>query len=317
MRTRIISICVLALSSITLTTLPHHAQAALTTLYLSGPKNVTLGQTFFVRLLLNSANPINAISGNIRYSGELLEMQAVNYQRSIFALWQQTPNHSPQTNQLVFTGGLPNPGFTGENGEVVQVAFKARALGTATIQLLSNSQVLLNDGQGSSADWSTSPYVVQIHKAITEPTPPPTELAPSQKDTTPPSNLELLIGHDSNLFEGAWFAVFQAEDKESGIDYYEIAELDSNQTYPTDTNWRKANSPYRLLKQEQNTKVFLKAVDKSGNVSVISEERRLRSISLPTQNWHILLMLSIILGLGLVLPIFVYHRKKLEAPKQK
>lgn len=257
------------------------------------------------------------MSGNIQYSGELVGVQTLNYNRSIFKLWQQTPNTSPQTNQVVFAGGLPSPGFTGENGEIIQITLKARALGTATVQLLSNSQVLLNDGQGSRAEWSATPYTVQINKPEAGPIPPPIEPPAPTKDTTPPINVELLIGHDSHLFEGDWFAVFRADDPESGINHYEIAELENAQDYPTDADWRKTNSPYRLLKQEQNTKIFLKAVDKSGNITVISREHRPRLISLPTPDWRLLLLLAAILVLGVVLPIFVYHRKKLEASVQK
>lgn len=293
----------------------HTAHAASTDLHLSGPKSVALGQTFSVRLLVNSASSINAMSGNVQYSGELLSVQGVSYNRSIFKLWQQTPNNSPQTSQIVFAGGLPNPGFAGENGVIIQINFKARALGTATVQLLNNSQVLLNDGQGSRAEWSTTPYTVQINKPGTEPT-PPTEPLVLQNDITPPTGLELLIGRDSHLFEGDWFAVFRADDTESGVDHYEIAELDNAQTYPLEADWRKANSPYRLLKQEENTKIFLKAVDKSGNVAVTSREHRPKHIALPIPDWRMLILLAVILALGLILPIFVYHRKKLQATVQ-
>lgn len=317
MRIRTISISILVASGIALVSPTHGARAANTDLHISGPKSVALGQTFSVRLIMSSASSINAMSGNVQYSGELLGVQGVSYNRSIFKLWQQTPNNSPQTNQVVFAGGLPNPGFSGENGEIIQITFKARALGTATVQLLNNSQVLLNDGQGSRAEWSATPYTVQINKPETEPTPPPAEPSPVAKDTTPPTNLELLIGHDSHLFEGNWFAVFRAEDLESGIDHYELAEVDNSQTYPVDTDWRKVTSPYQLLKQEQGTKVFLKAVDKSGNISTISREHKPTLISFPRPDWRLLLILAVILALGLILPIFVYHRKKLEASVQK
>lgn len=295
---------------------PAITHAADATVTIAGPNTASLGQTFTVRILIDSSKTINVMSGSLHYSHELLEVQKINYSQSIFKLWPQIPNNSPETSHITFIGGIYTPGFSAHNGPIIDVVFKARALGEAVVQIQKNSQILLNDGQGSQISWSATPYMVHIGKS--EPPPPELEpMPPSGKDITPPSNLELYIGHDGQLFNGNWFAIFQAEDSGSGIDHYELAELENNQVYPQDTDWRKVNSPYQLLKQEQNTKIFLKAVDKSGNASVISREHRPRLSLLPTPDWRLLLILAVILILGIILPIFVFHRKKMQASVQE
>lgn len=255
----------LTLLTIVFLTVPAITQAANTVLNFTGPAKVGQNSVFTVYAKASSNIAINTIEGSINYSSELLSVRNIRYNNSILKFWPELPSNK-NGNNVSFIGGLPNPGFSGNNGGILEIQFIAKTTGKAVISFEPSTQVLLNDGQGTNTSWTAEPLYVTITKATTPPSPTPLVT----KDTAPPTNLELIIGRDSYLYSGEWFAVFQAEDKESGIDYYEIAEIDPEKNSPENTNWAKATSPYRLQKQTENTKVFLKAVDKAGNEAVIS-----------------------------------------------
>lgn len=290
---------------------PFIAQANNTSIQLSAPHTANIGQIIRIRVLVSSDTSLNVIQGTVQYPKGLLNVTSVATGNSVLKYWQQQPNNDPGTGIISFTGGLPTPGFMGTGGTLFDITARALAEGKADITVGEGTLVLANDGNGSVLSSTKQGTSIQISKGATTPVVPVPETV---RDTSPPSDLELVIGHDGNLFNGDWFAAFQGSDVTSGIDYYEVAEAAPNTAYPTGNEWVKAVSPYRLQEQEKNTKIFLKAVDKSGNESVISRDHIVKppifqTITAPT-DWRLLIILAIILLIAIVVPIFVYHRKK-------
>lgn len=273
---------------------------------LSGPKSAVVGQTIQVLVLLSTTTNINTVQASLSYSKELLSATNIGQGSSILHYWAQEPAADQSSGVISFSGGLPNPGFAGSNGRLIYINFKTKAIGQAHI-FFNSTEALLNDGKGTETPSIGDPYTLQINPTPPGQTPTPATIP---ADTTPPDHLELLVSHESELFNGDWFAVFQAEDSESGIDHYEIAETTESQAYPNEDEWVLASSPYRLHMQERNTNVFLKAVDKNGNRAVIHKAHKIKSISFPTPNWRVLIILSVLAVIAALLPIFVYHRKK-------
>ena len=290
--------------------LPTLAFAADTQLLIAGPDQVVQGSEFVVRLQITTNTTINTVAVNINYSPELLQVTSMKQGGSILKLWPEEPTHNETAGTIAFIGGLPTPGFTGSNGQLLDIGFRATHAGKATITFNSNSKILLNDGQGTYTTWSSVPLTVSITKPTTSPPPGPglAEDKPStpvdtpreDQDTTPPIDLELIIGKDSHLFNGEWFAVFLAQDSESGISHYEIAEIETSEAYPKDNDWIKTISPYRLTRQDENTKIFLKAVDKAGNIAVISQDHTPKITILP-------LLITLLFVIILVLLLMYMH----------
>lgn len=291
--------------------MPLVAKANNTSIQLITPHTANIGQAIRIRVSVSSDTSLNVIQGTVQYPRALLNITSVSTGNSVLKYWQQQPNNDPGMGIISFTGGLPTPGFAGTNGIVFNITARALAEGKADITIGNSTLILANDGYGSVLNSNKQGATIEITKGAPIPALPVPEKI---TDTTPPSDLELVIGHDGNLFNGDWFAAFQGLDADSGIDHYEIAETPPNTTYPTNGEWTKAVSPYRLQEQEKNTKVFLKAVDKSGNESVISRDHIVKPPVFQTlttaPNWQLLILLAIILLLAIVLPIFVYHRKK-------
>lgn len=118
-------------------------------LYLSPfSKNVNVGDLFSVVIFVNSADQaINAVSGEITWPGEMLELVNFSKSQSIVKFWVKEPEFL--NNQISFEGVIFNPGYKGNNGKVLTLNFKALREGTAEVKFLSG-MVLANDGQGTN-----------------------------------------------------------------------------------------------------------------------------------------------------------------------
>ena len=113
-------------------------------------------------------------------------------------------------------------------------------------------------------------------------------------DATPPEDFQPQITE----IEGKKYLVFVAEDKTSGVDYYEVKE--------GKRDFKRAISPYLLEDQDLRSKIKIKAVDKARNEKV-------SEIIPPFKvSWKdIIVLLVILIGIGVILWIIrKYFTKK-------
>jgi hypothetical protein len=150
------------------------AEATAKLYFLPASGNFTVGDNIQVRVAVDTGNQaINAVEGTITFSNTL---ECVNTSKTgtILNLWIQEPNCLG--NQITFSGGIPNPGFTGV-GRLFIINFKAKAEGAAWVKF-NNAQVLANDGLGTNILGSTSQANFIIQKSFL-PKPQPVELPES------------------------------------------------------------------------------------------------------------------------------------------
>ncbi len=88
-------------------------------------------------------------------------------------------------------------------------------------------------------------------------------------DTVPPKLFEPKIGQDPSLFTGKYFLSFNAADKTSGINYYEIKEQSRILGIVQTGKWQKQESPYLLTDQSLRSIIKVKVVDKAGNEKIV------------------------------------------------
>jgi len=203
---------------------------------------------------------INAVKIDLTFFQELLEAKDFSQGNSILAFWPEGPSFSNQEGTISFVGGVPG-GFQGD-GLLGKLVFQTKKSGeqfsaqSAAVRFLDSSQVLLNDGLGTPAELITKEAIFTIF-------PEKREVSEDQwrkeleKDDIPPESFEIIISQDPFLFEGKYFIVFQTQDKQTGIDYYEVKE--------GKRDWQRAESPYLLEDQELKSIIKVKAVDKAGN----------------------------------------------------
>ncbi|OGE76644.1 MAG: hypothetical protein A3K05_00085 [Candidatus Doudnabacteria bacterium RIFCSPHIGHO2_01_48_18] len=161
----IASSLLLALTSVFL---PRPAQAA--SLYFSPASgSFSVGATFNVTVRTDTQGAaVNTTEANIAYPSESLELVRVTASPTFYL---QTPGSPARGNGTAyFGGGLPSPGYTGANGVVGTMTFRAIKEGDATVSI-SSGKVLLNDGSGTEGLNATAGARYAI---TTAPTPQPT-----------------------------------------------------------------------------------------------------------------------------------------------
>lgn len=127
---------------------PQIAQAASLRLSpASGTYNV--GQTMSVSVLVNSTDQaMNAVSGILSFSRNLLEVTSLSKGGSIMSLWVKEPSYSNSTGSINFEGVVLTPGFSGSTGNIITINFRVKDIGTAQVGF-ETAQVLANDGNGT------------------------------------------------------------------------------------------------------------------------------------------------------------------------
>jgi len=128
-------------------------------------------------------------------------------------------------------------------------------------------------------------------------------------DATAPEPFEAKVGRDPATMEGKYFLSFAANDKASGVDYYEVFEGRKERFKPEIVGvWKKAKSPYVLDDQSLDSVIRIKAVDRAGNERI----EEIAPVAKP-------LSVKLLAGLGVVIltvivivAIFIRKKKKEE-----
>lgn len=109
-----------------------------------------VGSTFSVSVNVESVDQaMNAASGVVSFPWDKLEIISISKQGSIFSLWPAEPSFSNSQGTVSFEGIVLNPGYTGANGKILTITFRARSTGQANLSFSSGS-VLANDGTGAN-----------------------------------------------------------------------------------------------------------------------------------------------------------------------
>jgi hypothetical protein len=217
---------------------------------------------FYVDLMLEPENEsINAVEGKIVLPPDVLGIYAVSDGNSIVSLWIDKPQVSADSS-VIFSGIIPG-GYQDTNGLILSLILKAKQTGSASISI-ADARALLNDGLGTAAKLATTTLNLKLTAATSSFTPP-------YFDQAPPEDFKPMVSSNPSLFDGKQFLVFATQDKDSGLDYYAVYESQQPQTKEqlSAADWQKAESPYLLKDQKFNSYIYVKAVDKAGNVRIV------------------------------------------------
>jgi hypothetical protein len=247
-------------------------------IYLYSDKNeVGVGSYFEAFVFIDAKNEnINAISGKLSFSQEILELKEIKEGNSIISFWVDEPK--VKGNEVVFSGIIPG-GFSGDNGLIFSAIFYTKKEGIGLLNIL-EPRTLLNDGQGTETKSEGVALKIVVSPQLSA------QLLTQERDNEPPESFLPEITSDPTMFDGKYFLIFSTKDKGSGIDHYEVCE---------GKKCVIANSPYLLKNQNLNKEIIIKAVDRFGNE---------RIVKIPPQNplkwyenwwiWIIVLMMIIV-----------------------
>lgn len=228
---------------------------------------VSPGQSFQADLFLSAEGKnINAIEGRVVFPPETLELKQTIEGGSVIGLWIEKPEVK-SGNQIVFSGGLPG-GFSGEKGLLFSMVFRVKenimaGNGRITAEDL---KVYLDDGRGTPVGISSSSF----NFAATKKESVNSQELEEIKDTNPPDPFSPYLGRNPTVYDNQWFVVFATQDKELGIDHYEVWETVqkydiNNMDDIEEAGWIKTENPHPLKDQNLESYIYVKAVDKAGN----------------------------------------------------
>ena len=276
--------------------LPHISYA--TEVYFSSPvQDFKTGDKIYFDVFVDpDSENINALEMDLVFPGELLEFVDYYDTGSIINGWVEVPAVSG--NSIRFAGIVAG-GFSGlidpvtndiSSGRVTRLVFVTKKEGSGSLSFTSSS-VFKNDGLGTPLSTNTLPYEFSVSNDAVE-------IKDFSFDNTPPEIFSPLIKRDERFFEGKYFVVFEAKDKETGIAYYRIKE--------GLRKWTVAKSPYLLQDQSLRSTVKIVAVDKNGNER---EARITLDDSLSNAGLGLLVTLILILC-AVIIFAYVYLKKK-------
>ena len=150
---------------------------------------------------------MNAVQGEVSFPTNDLEVLSISQSNSIISLWVQNPTFSNQDGTIDFGGVSPNPGFQGNNGNVVTIQFEAKNSGSAPLSFVSGS-VLANDGSGTNILTGTQGASFTIAPLVVVPESTNTTQNTNASAKTPPLP-SIAITSNPLITEGEWYNINQ------------------------------------------------------------------------------------------------------------
>lgn len=268
---------------------------------ISPMSEIGVGQKFYIDLMIDTEGlDINAVQGAVNFPGNVLKFDSLSDGGSIITFWAEKPAY--QNNSISFSGIIPG-GFKGVlnsyyqgviPGKILRLYFTSEANGGAFVKL-AGAKAFLNDGKGTEINLKTSNLQFLVSDKIPVLPIPKTKT----RDAESPEDFQPKIISDPNLFNGKYILIWATKDKESGIDHYEVVEQRGNITRNYfELPWQTAESPYILKDQELKSYVYVKAIDRVGNMRIVY----LPPYYIP---WYGKLPVDIIIGLGAIIVILL------------
>lgn len=284
--------------------------------------------TVALRIDTDEGECINTVDATIHYDTSL---NAIDVSRgdSILNIWVEPPVIDEKNHTIHFAGGLPG-GYCGRiagdpslTNIVLEIVFQSPGFmigGSSNsksprIWLDTNSQVLLHDGTGNPASLRLQDLTINLADtagaAIQD-----TWREDIQSDDEQPSDFSVTLTKDDTAFSGEYFIVFNSNDKQSGIDHYEVmeepfAEFSAFRWGRADAPWVRTESPYVLKDQTLNSTIWVKAIDKAGNTRVVQfvPDTALRSMSRDAMITTAIIS-GVVILVGALILYAVWRRKK-------
>ncbi len=234
---------------------PHSAQAAKMFLEDGGVESYAGTNYRRVSVFIDTEGVLlNTFGGRLVFSSDQLVFKDATNAQSIISAFVEAPHLTDEG--VVFSGITPG-GFQGSRGLLLSFLFAPQVVGNTRISL-DSLEVYQNDGQGTPSVVTSKPLSLKI-----------TPLATSTVtlETIIPELFTPVIFQNTSIPDAPWMVAFTAQDKQSGIAYYEVQE--NRELTPNEQGWQRVVSPFVLTDQSLKSYTFVKAVDRHGNSRVV------------------------------------------------
>lgn len=225
--------------------------------FFSGSTHVGIGGVRTVDVFLDTeGQQVNALEGTVVLDGAAAKIIDVYTGGSILSFWLNDRAHTSR--QVPFTGIIPG-GYLG-TGFVLSLAVEGVEDGDVTVSF-EDLRVLLHDGQGTETGVRGEKVsVTTVEQLSGNPI--------VYTDVTPPEWFEPIVIKSQEVFDNQSALIFAAQDKGFGISHYEVQESRDGALHPEE--WDQATSPYLLNDQQRRSTIYVKAVDRAGNIRIVA-----------------------------------------------
>ncbi len=130
------------------------------------PASVTtqVGKTFSLEVMVtNNTEAINAVSAEITFPNDAVEVLSVSKAGSFMNLWAEEPSFSNTTGLVSLEGVALNPGYSKASGKVITITLKAKQAGNVSVSV-KGASVLANDGNATDVLKTTTGAMVYINE---------------------------------------------------------------------------------------------------------------------------------------------------------
>lgn len=261
-------------------------------------RDAVIGEPFSVDIaLITLGESVNAVESEVLYDRAVLYLEDIREDLSAIGLWLERPQRTEE-GMVGFSGVIPG-GSPSAKTHIITLVFKPLAAGNARIWFR-NARAFLNDGAGTEVPLSFEEHRILILASVPDglrAIESKTEFVDLRTDRTPPDSFRPEIGKDESVFDGQWFVAFSANDKGSGVEYYEVFESRykiQDTKYEDIDGWVRTESPHLLTDQELKSYIYIRAVDRAGNERVTIVEPQVRT------NWFVWIIGSLVLVILLI-----------------
>jgi hypothetical protein len=263
-------------------------------IFFNANKNLyTKNENFLVQVYLDTKDKkINAVGGSVSFLSDFIELKEIRDGNSSVNFWIEKPR-LVSNNKINFSG-MTTSGFSGSKMLLFEIVFQTKKSGNTSLNF-EDIQILENDGLGTKIATKDIPFNFSISNELSN----ENEEDLLIKDSNPPESFNPFVANDSDIFNGKYFIVFSSVDKGVGIDHYEVRESSS---WGWGGKYIQSESPYLLKNQKLTSRIYVKAVDKMGNIKIVE---------INAQNKTALLEQYLIIGIILIICILFYFRKKI------
>ncbi len=147
--------------------LSNFAQAADGTLYMSPERGAyNIGEVFEVKVMADSGGvPINAVEAELNFNPTALAVETISIQNSILSSFSTEPTFSNTEGVIAFSGWTGGT-FTGNDGLLVTITFKALRDASANAHLAAGAMLAVQDGSNIITSMKSGVYTVAPRELV-------------------------------------------------------------------------------------------------------------------------------------------------------
>jgi hypothetical protein len=269
-----------------------------------------------IRLNVVSPEDVTAIEGEIKYNNH--DLKAIDFLKGNSILtYVDEPKINQEEGIVTFSGIIPggytgrllgDPGESNLLGTIVFQTLKTTNPQTL-IEITKNSKILVNAGEELKNNLVLKSLNIKINPQEVVFNPLNELEKAKEEDKIPPEEFKPEIVQ----INGQYFIVFNTQDKQSGIDHYEVATLKENLLGQLKfiSNFKEGESPYPLKEADLNKVIEIKAIDKAGNerIAILYPQVQIKWYQ-NYKNWIIIIVVIFVLYLlGRVIKSKIKYQK--------